>query len=83
MRPETGELQISLDPSDLYLIKLLRPPADNLIVSFTDNGFPKEELPTLLQTLGTAHSSPTIRAYKFPSLQGQCSSISRDALADL
>lgn len=64
----TGELQISLDVLDNKLVKLYRPAQENLIISFADNLFPKEEYSALQTTIRTMIRTPSARVYKFPTL---------------
>ena len=66
-----GELQVSLGSKDVSIIKLFRPAQDNLLLSFADNLFPKEEAPGLEQTLQITRATPTARVYKFASLQSK------------
>lgn len=66
----TGELQISLDSMDVSMIKLFRPQQNNLLVSFADNLYPKEEATALRQILQAVTTAATARAYKFSSLKG-------------
>ena len=74
-----GELQISLDARDICTIKLFRPAQENLLISFADNLFPKEEMPTLEQILQSSRATPTARVYTFASLKGKHSSVSGSA----
>ena len=65
----TGELQISLEVTDIKSIKVFRPAQDNVIVAFANNMVPKEEITNLQDTLGLTAKLPTARLYKFPTLE--------------
>ena len=51
------------------MIKLFRPQQHNLVLSFQDNAYPKDEAAALTQMLQTINTAPTARAYEFPSLK--------------
>ena len=64
-----GELQISLEVTDIKSIKVFRPAQNNVIATFANNMVPKEEVRNLEGTLGLTTKLPTARLYKFPTLE--------------
>ena len=74
-RAGPGELQLGLDVANTDTIKILRPEQEDLTISFAENLLAKGDWQRLSDTLSTIASSPTIRTYKFQSLQGERSMI--------
>ena len=69
--PGPGELRLGLDVKNTTTAKLFRSAQTDLTISFAENLLAKEDHALVASTLSAIASSATIRAYKFPTPEGQ------------
>ena len=66
-----GELQIRLSVDNLTEITLLRPPQEDMTVSFASNLISTSKARMLNEAIYSISKSPSTRTYIFSSLRGQ------------
>ena len=63
-------MHLKLDATEANTINLLRHPQGDLTLSYAENLLAKGDRDALAKTLSTIAGSPTVRKFKFRSLEG-------------